>query len=74
VPSNPRSTVNIHAFVFNDLVLLAQPSQVSGDEPSWILLGDLGVFKPLSIADIQNENPQGNSCDADWIDLLNIKF
>ena len=62
-PSNPRRTVNIHAFVFNDLVLLAQPNQVSGGEPHWILLGDFGVFKPLSIAEIQNKNPQGCFCN-----------
>ena len=71
VPQNPRRTVNIHAFVFNDLVLLAQPSQVFGDEPRWILLGDLGVFKPLSIAEIQNKNPQGGSCHIGlFFDLL----
>lgn len=70
VPQKARRTVNIHAFVFNDLVLLAQPSQVFGDEPRWILLGDLGVFKPLSIAEIQNKNPQGGSCNIGLFNLL----
>ncbi|KAF8966078.1 hypothetical protein BDZ97DRAFT_1993886 [Flammula alnicola] len=58
-PPTALRTVSVHAFVFNDLVLLAQPSQTSGHEPQWILSKDLGIFRPLSIARIQTRNNEG---------------
>lgn len=57
-PSSLR-TVSVHAFIFNDLVLLAQPSQTLGKEPRWILSKDLGTFRPLSIAQIQTHRKEG---------------
>ena len=49
----------IHAFVFNDLVLLAQSKSSSDDDPLWVLIQDVGVIKPLSIAHINAQNPEG---------------
>jgi hypothetical protein len=51
--------VPIHAFVFNDLVLLAQSKSPSDDDPLWVLIRDVGVIKPLSIAHINAQNPEG---------------
>ena len=51
--------VPIHAFVFNDLVLLAQPKSPSDDDPLWVLIRDFGVIKPLSITHINAQNPEG---------------
>lgn len=52
-------TVDLQAFVFNDLVLLARQAHKSGPEPSWILSEELGLFRPLSIARIRRRNLQG---------------
>ena len=53
-------SIPIHAFIFNDLVLLAQSkSQPSDDDPLWVLIRDVGVIKPLSIAHINAQNPEG---------------
>lgn len=49
-------TVSVHAFIFNDLVLVAQAGQTFGTEPQWVLHEDLGVFRPLSIAQIQSRS------------------
>lgn len=49
----------VHAFVFNDLVLLAQSQSPSDDDPLWVLIRDVGVIKPLSIAHINAQNPEG---------------
>ena len=51
--------IPIHAFVFNDLVLLAQSKSPSDDDPLWVLIRDAGVIKPLSIAHINAQNPEG---------------
>ena len=51
--------IPIHAFVFNDLVLLAQSKSPSDDDPFYVLMRDLGVIKPLSIAHINAQNPEG---------------
>ena len=51
--------IPIHAFVFNDLVLLAQSKSPSDDDPLWVLIRDVGVIKPLSIAHINAQNPEG---------------
>ena len=51
--------IPIHAFVFNDLVLLAQSKSPSDDDPLWMLIRDVGVIKPLSIAQITAQNPEG---------------
>ena len=51
--------IPIHVFVFNDLVLLAQSKSPSDDDPLWVLLRDVGVIKPLSIAHINAQNPEG---------------
>lgn len=51
--------IHIHAFVFNDLVLLAQSKSPSDDDPLWVLIRDVGVIKPLSIAHINAQNPEG---------------
>jgi hypothetical protein len=55
-PDIALRTVDVHAFVFNDLILLAQ-KLASG--PSWILSEDVGIFRPLSIARIRRRNAQG---------------
>ena len=49
----------VHAFIFNDLVLLAQSKSPSDDDPLWVLIQDLGVIKPLSIARISAQKPEG---------------
>ena len=49
----------IHAFVFNDLVLLAQSKSPSDDDPLWVLMRDVGVIKPLSITYVNAQNPEG---------------
>ena len=51
--------IPIHAFVFNDLVLLAQSKSPSDDDPLWVLIRDVGIIKPLSIAHINTQNPEG---------------
>ena len=51
--------IPIHAFVFNDLVLLVQSKSPSDDDPLWVLIQDVGVIKPLSIAQIAAQNPEG---------------
>jgi len=51
--------IPVHAFVFNDLVLLAQSKSPSDDDPLWVLIRDVGVIKPLSIAHINAQNPEG---------------
>ncbi|KAF8151716.1 hypothetical protein B0H34DRAFT_728735 [Crassisporium funariophilum] len=48
----------VHAFVFSDLVLLAQPRQTSDEEPQWVLLHDIGIFKPLSISQRNGQKDQ----------------
>ena len=58
--------VPIHVFVFNDLVLLAQSKSPSDDDPLWVLLRDVGVIKPLSIAHINAQNPEGISLYVIW--------
>lgn len=49
-------TISVHAFIFNDLVLVAKPGQTLGADPQWVLHEDLGVFRPLSIAQIQSHS------------------
>jgi len=51
--------IPIHAFVINDLVLLAQSKSPSDDDPLWVLIRDLGIIKPLSIAHINAQNLEG---------------
>jgi hypothetical protein len=51
--------IPIHGFVFNDLVLLAQSKSPSDDDPLWVLIRDVGIIKPLSIAHINAQNPEG---------------
>ena len=54
------SPYNVYpAFVFNDLVLLAQSKSPSDDDPLWVLIRDVSVIKPLSIAQISAQNPGG---------------
>jgi len=55
IPEPTLQTVDVHAFVFSDMVLLAQPSRASGRMSCWILLEDLGLFRPLSIARIDTK-------------------
>jgi hypothetical protein len=49
----------IHAFVFSDLVLLAQPKSPSDEDPLWVLISDVGVIKPLSIVHVNAQNAEG---------------
>ncbi|KAF8804106.1 hypothetical protein BYT27DRAFT_6709343 [Phlegmacium glaucopus] len=51
--------IPVHAFVFTDLVLLVQSKSSSDDDPLWVLIRDVGVIKPLSIAHINAQNPEG---------------
>ena len=51
--------IPIHGFVFNDLVLLAQSKSPSDDDPLWMLIRDVGVIKPFSIAHMNAQNPEG---------------
>ncbi|KAJ3504049.1 hypothetical protein NLJ89_g8144 [Agrocybe chaxingu] len=57
-PDPALRTVDVHAFVFNDLVLLAQSMHTPNSDPSWLLCEDLSVFRPLSIARIRRRNQQ----------------
>lgn len=58
-PDIALRTVDVHAFVFNDLVLLAQKEQSLASEQSWILSEDVGIFRPLSIARLRRRHAQG---------------
>jgi hypothetical protein len=40
-------------------VLLAQSKSPSDDDPLWVLIQNVGVIKPLSIAHIKAQNPEG---------------
>lgn len=52
-------TTSVHAFIFNDLVLMAQPNTNMGKASHWTISEDVGVFRPLSIAHIQSRD-EGN--------------
>lgn len=58
-PSIDLRAVEVHAFVFNDLVLLVQQNRTHDSEHSWILSEDVGIFRPLSIARLKRRNAQG---------------
>jgi hypothetical protein len=58
-PSIELRTLDVHAFVFNDLVLLGQKNRSNVPGPSWILSEDVGIFRPLSIARLKRRNAQG---------------
>jgi hypothetical protein len=60
-PSIDLRTMDVHAFVFNDLVLLVQKNRSNVPEPSWILSEDVGIFRPLSIARLKRRSVQGIS-------------
>ena len=66
-PDVDLRTVDVHAFVFNDLVLLAQQGRRTGPEPSWVLSEDVGIFRPLSIARVKRRNTQGTSTCAEGL-------
>ncbi|CAA7264593.1 unnamed protein product [Cyclocybe aegerita] len=57
-PDPALRTVDAHAFIFNDLVLLAQSMHTPNSDPSWLLCEDLSVFRPLSIARIRRRSQQ----------------
>ena len=63
-PDVDLRTVDVHAFVFNDLVLLAQQGRGTSPEPCWVLSEDVGIFRPLSIARVKRRNTQGTSTCA----------
>ncbi|KAF9554908.1 hypothetical protein CPC08DRAFT_821396 [Agrocybe pediades] len=69
--SVPLKTVDVHAFVFSDLVLLAHPSSASGRKASWTLFDDLGIFRPLSIARIDSKGP-GNDVTILSLEALDL--
>ena len=58
-PGLDLRTVDVHAFVFNDLVLLVQQRRSDVSEHSWILSEDVGIFRPLSIARLKRRSAQG---------------
>lgn len=58
-PDLALRTVDVHAFVFSDLILIAHQEQCVGSEPKWVLSEDVGIFRPLSIARIRRRHLQG---------------
>lgn len=49
----------LHAFIFTDILVLANPSEhrTSSDSPSWVLLEDIGLSRILGV--IENTEPPG---------------
>jgi len=58
-PSIDLRTLDVHAFVFNDLVLLVQKNRGNVPGPGWVLSEDVGIFRPLSIARLKRRTAQG---------------